>query len=401
AYLPLDTEHPKDRLAFIIDEVQAGFVLSMDALTYRAPDTVPVIAVDSDQLDLSTMSSARPQRQSRPDQLAYVIYTSGSTGKPKGVMLEHQSICNHMRWMQDTFELGAADAVMLKTPYTFDVSLCELFLPLMTGTPLVIAKPGGHKDPEYLVELINHHGITHIHFVPSLAFLFLDVCDHARCPSLRRFLLTGEAVSTELESRFLNNFPDAECWNLYGPTEAAVHASSWLCDQQSREHTVPIGKALPNTRLYVVDEHMNLMGPGLVGELLIGGVQVARGYINRPELTAERFINDPFSDEPFKAYRTGDLVKLRPDGALEYIGRNDFQVKLRGLRIELGEIESVILRHPGITQCAVLCREDRPNDQRLVAYIVAKPQLANWLADLKTHMGQLLPDYMMPQHFIQ
>lgn len=401
AYLPLDPEHPKDRLAFIIDEVQAGFVLSMDALTYRAPDTVPVIAVDSDQLDLSTMSSARPQRQSRPDQLAYVIYTSGSTGKPKGVMLEHQSICNHMRWMQDTFELGAADAVMLKTPYTFDVSLCELFLPLMTGTPLVIAKPGGHKDPEYLVELINHHGITHIHFVPSLAFLFLDVCDHARCPSLRRFLLTGEAVSTELESRFLNNFPDAECWNLYGPTEAAVHASSWLCDQQSREHTVPIGKALPNTRLYVVDEHMNLMGPGLVGELLIGGVQVARGYINRPELTAERFINDPFSDEPFKAYRTGDLVKLRPDGALEYIGRNDFQVKLRGLRIELGEIESVILRHPGITQCAVLCREDRPNDQRLVAYIVAKPQLANWLADLKTHMGQLLPDYMMPQHFIQ
>ncbi|MGM0767461.1 MAG: amino acid adenylation domain-containing protein [Pseudomonadota bacterium] len=401
AYLPLDPEHPQDRLAFIIDEVKAGFVLTLDSLKDRAPSTVEAIPVGKDDLDLSAMSAARPARPCAPDQLAYVIYTSGSTGKPKGVMLEHQSICNHMLWMQDTFALDESDAVMLKTPYTFDVSLCELFLPLMTGTPLVIAKPGGHKDPEYLVDLVNRHGITHIHFVPSLAYLFLDGCDHSRCPSLRRFLLTGEAVSTELEARFRQNFPEAECWNLYGPTEAAVHASSWLCGQETSDFSVSIGKALPNTRLYVVDHHLNLLGPGLVGELLIGGVQVARGYINRPELTAERFIDDPFSDESFKAYRTGDLVKLRGDGALEYIGRNDFQVKLRGLRIELGEIESIILRYPGITQCAVLAREDRKNDQRLVAYIVAKPQLANWLADLKAHIGQSLPEYMMPQHFIQ
>lgn len=401
AYLPLDPEHPQDRLAFIIDEVKAAFVLTLQSLSSRTPATVEAIPIDAGVLDLSAMPADRPQRPCAPDQLAYVIYTSGSTGNPKGVMLEHQSICNHMLWMQDTFALGESDAVMLKTPYTFDVSLCELFLPLMTGTPLVIAKPGGHKDPEYLVDLVNRHAITHIHFVPSLAYLFLDVCDQARCPTLRRFLLTGEAVSAELESRFASNFPGAECWNLYGPTEAAVHASSWLCGQETSNHSVSIGKALPNTRLYVVDSQMNLLGPGLVGELLIGGVQVARGYINRPELTAERFIDDPFSNEPFQAYRTGDLVKLRDDGALEYIGRNDFQVKLRGLRIELGEIESVILRYPGITQCAVLAREDRKNDQRLVAYIVAKPQLANWLSDLKAHIAQSLPDYMMPQHFIQ
>lgn len=400
AYLPLDPDHPADRLAYIIGEVKADMVLTQSALRSRVPDTVEAVALDRDGPDLTTMDPTRPNRIARSDQLAYVIYTSGSTGKPKGVMLEHQSICNHMLWMRDTFALDDTDAVMLKTPYTFDVSLCELFLPLMTGTPLVIAKPGGHKDPEYLVELINRHRITHIHFVPSLAYLFLDVCDHQRCPSLTRFLLTGEAVSTELSLRFRKHFPDAECWNLYGPTEAAVHASSWLCGRETSEHTVAIGKALPNTRLYVVDTHLNLLGTGLIGELLIAGVQVARGYINRPELTAERFIDDPFSDEPYKAYRTGDLVRMRPDGALEYIGRNDFQVKLRGLRIELGEIESVILRYPGITQCAVLAREDRKNDQRLVAYVVGKPVLADILAGLKAHIGQFLPDYMMPQHFV-
>ncbi|WP_297793911.1 non-ribosomal peptide synthetase [uncultured Marinobacter sp.] len=401
AYLPLDPEHPYDRLAFIIDEVQAGFVLTQSVLQDRVPEIGKAIPIDGNGIDLSKYHDTRPDIAISPDQLAYVMYTSGSTGQPKGVMLEHRSICNHMLWMLDTFPLDGSDAVMLKTPYTFDVSLCELFLPLMTGSELVIARPGGHKDPDYLIALINQHQITHIHFVPSLAYLFLNACHQTQCPSLRRFLLTGEAVSTELENRFKEAFPEAECWNLYGPTEAAVHASSWLCGQENSEHTVPIGRALPNTRLYVVDNRMNLVPPGLVGELLIGGVQVARGYINRPELTAERFVDDPFSEEAFKAYHTGDLVKMRSDGVLEYIGRNDFQVKVRGLRIELGEIESTILRYPGITQVAVLAREDRDKDQRLVAYIVADRELTNSLPDLKAHISQALPDYMMPQHFIQ
>ncbi|SNB55511.1 amino acid adenylation domain-containing protein [Marinobacter sp. es.042] len=401
AYLPLDPDHPHDRLAFIIDEVKAKFVLTQTALKDRVPGNVEAVAIDSNAFDLSQFSKTRPNLPCSPDQLAYVMYTSGSTGKPKGVMLEHQSICNHMLWMKETFPLDQADSVVLKTPYTFDVSLCELFLPLMTGSRLVIARPGGHKDPLYLAELIQQHQITQIHFVPSLAYLFLDVCHQEDCPSIRRFLLTGEAVSTELEARFTNAFPDAECWNLYGPTEAAVHASSWLCGQEQVDFTVPIGKALPNTRLYVVDSQGNLLSPGLAGELLIGGVQVARGYIARPELTAERFVEDPFSSESFKAYHTGDLVKMRTDGVLEYIGRNDFQVKLRGLRIELGEIESIILRYPGITQCAVLAREDRVNDQRLVAYIVAGFELEGELLALKAHIGQNLPDYMLPQHFLQ
>lgn len=400
AYLPLDPDHPHDRLAFITNEVNASFVLTQSGLKNRVPEQIEAIALDTD-VDLSGFSTGRPKLAFSASQLAYVIYTSGSTGNPKGVMLEHRSICNHMLWIKETFPLDQTDAVMLKTPYTFDVSLCELFLPLMTGSRLIIARPGGHKDPNYLAALIKQHAITHIHFVPSLAYLFLDACQQAECPSLRRFVLAGEAVSTELEARLLEAFPDAECWNLYGPTEAAVHASLWQCGKETSEHTVPMGKAPPNTRLYVVNSDGQLLAPGLVGELLIAGVQVARGYMNRPDLTDDRFIKDPFSDEPYKAYRTGDLVKMRPDGVLEYIGRNDFQVKLRGLRIELGEIESVILRFPGVTQCSVLAREDRKNDQRLVAYLVAKSDVAARLAELKDHIAQHLPDYMMPQHIIQ
>ncbi|MBW0146428.1 non-ribosomal peptide synthetase [Marinobacter arenosus] len=401
AYLPLDPDHPHDRLAFILDEVGATFVLTQSELKSRVPVSVRAVAIDAGEPDLTDYPDQRPDVDYSCTQLAYVIYTSGSTGTPKGVMLEHRSICNHMLWLQETFPLDESDAVMLKTPYTFDVSLCELFLPLMTGCRLIIARPGGHKDPEYLAALINQHQISHVHFVPSLAYLFLDICRQSDCPSLRRLILAGEAVSTELEARITEAFPDAECWNLYGPTEAAVHASLWQCGKEIFDHTVPMGKAPPNTRLYVVNQQMQLLGPGLIGELLIAGVQVARGYMNRPDLTADRFIDDPFSDEPFRAYRTGDLVKMRSDGVLEYIGRNDFQVKLRGLRIELGEIESVILRFPDITQCAVLAREDRKNDQRLVAYLVAKSKVAESLSELKTHIGQNLPDYMVPQHFIQ
>ncbi|MDO3722401.1 amino acid adenylation domain-containing protein [Marinobacter sp. chi1] len=401
AYLPLDPDHPHDRLKFIVDEVQAELVLTQSAQAEKVPQGIKTVALDTPPASLVDCPVSRPGIDYSPSQLAYVIYTSGSTGNPKGVMLEHRSICNHMLWMQEALPLNESDAVMLKTPYTFDVSLCELFGPLMCGSRLIIARPGGHKDPHYLASLVNEEKITHIHFVPSMAYLFLDQYGQAQCPSLRRFVLTGEAVSTELEARFSEAFPKAECWNLYGPTEAAVHASLWLCGQKQSTHTVPIGTALSNTRLYVVDDDMRLLAPGLVGELLIGGVQVARGYVNRPELNAERFIRDPFSDEPYTAYRTGDLVKMRTDGVLEYLGRNDFQIKLRGLRIELGEIESIVLTYPGVTQCAVLAREDRKNDQRLVAYIVSKDELADVLPQLKAHMGRQLPDYMIPQHFVQ
>ncbi|QSP93688.1 amino acid adenylation domain-containing protein [Marinobacter salinisoli] len=401
AYLPLDPEHPHDRLAFIVNEVQSEFVLTQSHLANRVPEGAKPVRLDGQDVDFERYDSHRPKVTFTATQLAYVIYTSGSTGTPKGVMLEHRSICNHMLWLKETFPLGDADAVMLKTPYTFDVSLCELFLPLMCGSKLVIARPGGHKDPNYMVDLINQHQISHMHFVPSMAYMFLNACSQAQCPSLRRLILAGEAVSTELEQRISTSFPDAECWNLYGPTEAAVHASLWRCGQESNPHTVPMGKAPPNTRLYVVNDQMQLVGPGLIGELLIAGVQVARGYINRPEMTAERFIRDPFYSDAATAYRTGDLVKMRSDGALEYIGRNDFQVKLRGLRIELGEIESVILRYPAISQCAVLAREDRKNDQRLVAYIISDRPLDEHLAALKTHIKAHLPDYMLPQHFVQ
>jgi amino acid adenylation domain-containing protein len=400
AYLPLDPEHPAERIDYILQEAGACIVLTQTAFVSRLPDTVKIMAVNEAAELLAAQPTTRPQVSIKPQQLAYVIYTSGSTGKPKGVMNEHQAICSQMMWMDEVYALQPNDSVVQKTPYTFDVSLWELFLPLMSGSLLVMAKPDGHKEASYLIDLVNQHKITHIHFVPSMLYLFLQEANQQRCPSLRRFILSGEAVTKDLEQRFTKAFADVECWNLYGPTEAAVHATSWLCCQGDSLNTVPIGRPVSNTRLYVVDENLKLQPPGVPGELLIAGVQVARGYVNRPDLTEQRFIADPFVAGAGRVYRTGDLVRLRDDGVIEYIGRNDFQVKVRGLRIELGEIEAVIKQFFGISQCVVLAREDRANDQRLVAYLVTEDGSAPDSAHLRDHIRLTLPDYMVPQHFV-
>jgi amino acid adenylation domain-containing protein len=398
AYLPLDPEHPQDRIDYILEEAGAQWVITQARFSHRFPSSLAVIALDEAETLLAQQPSHRPLRPIDPAQMAYVIYTSGSTGKPKGVMNEHQAVCNNMLWMQELYQLSPADSVIQKTPYTFDVSVWELFLPLIAGSRLVIAKPGGHKEAAYIVDLINQHQVTHVHFVPSMAYLFLLEADQARCPSLVRVFASGEAVSKDLETRFCAAFPDVEFWNLYGPTEAAIHVTYWRCGQHDSGSSVPIGRALSNTRLYVVNEDLQLQPPGVPGELLLGGVQVARGYLNRPDLTAQRFIPDPFvADLPGRVYRTGDLVSLRDDGVVDYIGRNDFQVKVRGQRIELGEIEAVISQFPGVTQSVVMAREDRANDQRLVAYTLGT---APDFAQLREHLRKALPDYMLPQHLV-
>lgn len=401
AYLPLDPEHPMDRVEYIVEEAGAKLVLSQARFAQNLPKQVAQLAVDTAQELLSGFSSQRPQVVIKPDQMAYVIYTSGSTGKPKGVMNEHQAVCNHMRWMQETYRLTPQDKVVQKTPYTFDVSLWELFLPLMCGSQLIMAKPGGHKETAYLIELVNQHQITHIHFVPSMLYLFLQEADDQKCPSIKRVLASGEAVAKDLEQRFAKSFADVELWNLYGPTEAAIHVTYWLCAQGDQATSVPIGYPLSNTRLYVVDNNLKLQPPGVPGELLLAGIQVARGYVNRPDLTQERFIADPYvQDKPGRVYRTGDLVRMRDDGVIDYIGRNDFQVKLRGQRIELGEIELVLSQFPGVIQTVVLAREDRKNDQRLVAYLMTKDGKAPENQALRDHLRGYLPDYMVPAHFV-
>lgn len=400
AYLPLDFEHPQERIDYILAEAQAKIVLTQQSFVDKLPASVSVLAVDQASEFLAKQSSSRPLLAINPAQLAYVIYTSGSTGKPKGVMIEHEAICTHLLWMDEVYSLKTSDKVAQKTPYTFDVSVWEFFLPLMSGSQLVMAKPGGHKEVGYLIELINQYHITHAHFVPSMLYLFLQDADAAKCPSLRRVLSSGEAVTKDLETSFLAAFPQVEYWNLYGPTEAAVDVTSWLCAGDSPS-TVPIGRPVSNTRLYVVNDDLKLQPPGVPGELLIGGQQVGRGYVNRPDLTEQRFIADPFvSDKPGRVYRTGDLVRLRDDGVIEYIGRNDFQVKVRGLRIELGEIEAVLNQYPGVRQSVILAREDRKNDQRLVAYMVTSDGASPESSKLRDHLRAYLPDYMVPQHFV-
>lgn len=400
AYLPLDPEHPADRIEYIVHEAGARWVLTTEAFVGKLPADVLCLTMEDAPQRLAELPVSRPNRAVKPEHLAYVIYTSGSTGKPKGVMNEHQAVCNHMLWMQEQFALTPADKVLQKTPYTFDVSLWELFLPLMCGAQLVMAKPGGHKEAGYLVELIQQQGITHTHFVTSMGYLFLQDADQARCPSLKRVLSSGEAVTKDFEQRFSQAFPDVELWNLYGPTEAAIHITHWQCALGDGGSSVPIGRALPNNRLYIVNEQGKLQPPGVPGELLLAGVQVARGYLNRPDLTQERFISDTYLASGERVYRTGDLVRLRDDGQVEYLGRNDFQVKVRGQRIELGEIESVLSQYPGITQTVVLAREDRVNDQRLVAYMLCQSQPKPESAALREHLRLHVPDYMVPQHFV-
>ena len=278
---------------------------------------------------------------------------------------------NRLLWMQEQYRLTADDAVLQKTPFSFDVSVWEFFWPLFTGARLVMARPEGHKDPAYLRQVIRDEGISTLHFVPSMLDVFLAYGDTRDCSGLRQVMCSGEALPGSLVRRFKQQLPQVGLHNLYGPTEAAVDVTAWDCagPLQSTPDNTPIGKPIANTRIYLLDGHMQPVPRGVVGELYIGGVQVARGYLNREQLTAERFLKDPFSEAPgARLYRTGDLGRYRADGAIEYLGRNDDQVKIRGLRIELGEIQARLTQLDGVKEAVVLAREDVPGDLRLVAY---------------------------------
>jgi amino acid adenylation domain-containing protein len=334
-----------------------------------------------------------------PDRLAYMIYTSGSTGHPKGALNTHRGICNRLLWMQEQYELTARDAVLQKTPLSFDVSVWEVFWPLMAGARLVLAQPGGHRDPVYLAQLIASENVTVTHFVPSLLQLFLEQPGLERCQPLRLIISSGETLSPELAQRCLTALP-VRLENLYGPTEAAVDVTSWTCRRGLAGRTVPIGRPVANTQIYIVDEHLQPAPCGVPGELLIGGVQVGRGYHNRPELTAERFVADPFSGEPgARMYRTGDLARWLPDGNIEFIGRRDLQVKLRGVRIELGEIDAALERHADISR-AVTVLHEASGEKRLASFCVPRPGAAPTVEALRNFLRERLPEAMVPAALI-
>ncbi len=402
AYVPLEPSYPRERIADILKDANISIVLTQAHLRHVFSDCeAQVLCLDSDwDVIVADQSGEKPACRITMENLAYTIYTSGSTGKPKGVMNTHRGILNRLFWMQDMFGLTPSDCVLHKTPFSFDVSVWELFWPLMYGATLVVARPEGHKDNDYLVRTINERQVTMMHFVPSMLGLFLQAKDVDSCRSLRDVVCSGEALSVDLQRRFFAKL-DARLHNLYGPTEAAVDVTSWECRRDDTANTVPIGRPVANTQIYILDRFLHLVPVGVAGELHIGGVQVARGYLNRPELTAERFVHDPFSDDPHaRLYKTGDLARCRPDGAIEYLGRIDHQVKLQGFRIELGEIESLLSQHPAIRAAAVGVFGDTAADKRLAAYLV--PQVGAPLSDrhLRDYLKRRLPAHMVPVAFV-
>jgi amino acid adenylation domain-containing protein len=402
AYVPLDPDYPRERLESMISDAKPQVLLTQAHLWEQLPaTTAQIICLDRDWQSVAQEGTDNLPRVGDGKHLAYVIYTSGSTGKPKGVGNVHEAIVNRLLWMQDMYRLTAADRVLQKTPYSFDVSVWEFFWPLMTGACLVVARPGGHKDPVYLVDLIVERQITTLHFVPSMLSIFLEADGVERCDSIRRVFASGEALPYELEKRFFERLK-AELHNLYGPTEAAVDVTYWHCQPDLDQPIVPIGRPVANTQIYILDRNLKPVPVGVAGELHIGGIQLARGYLNRPDLTAEKFIPNPFSQGPHGArlYKTGDLARFLPDGNIEYLGRIDHQVKLRGFRIELGEIETVLAEDTDIRQAVVSARQDTPGNKQLVAYIVLAAGRTFDAARTRERLKDKLPEYMVPAKFV-
>ncbi|MFL6332077.1 MAG: amino acid adenylation domain-containing protein, partial [Pyrinomonadaceae bacterium] len=401
AYLPLDPAYPKERLALMLGDSRPATLLCHEQTAGSLPEWGGrLVTLAADCALVAGQESANPPRVTSGDNAAYVIYTSGSTGLPKGAVNTHRGIRNRLLWMQQEYGLTGGDCVLQKTPYSFDVSVWEFFWPLMTGARLVLARPGGHRDARYLVELIREEQVSTLHFVPPMLRAFLSEEGVEECASLKRVICSGEELSPDLQERFYAR-TNAELHNLYGPTEAAVDVTSWACARDGGLKTVPIGRPISNTRVYILDLQRQLVPAGVAGELYIGGVGVARGYLNRPALTAERFVPDPFSGEPgARLYRTGDLTRHLPDGEIEYLGRIDHQVKIRGYRIELGEVETVLARHEGVREGVVVSREDAAGDPRLVAYVVARPGASLSTEQLRSHLKERLPDYMIPSFFV-
>ena len=428
AYVPLDPAYPQDRLVYMLADSSPVALLTeqsllpmVQSLVQQVQQMQPALAQGLAVVDLAADSSSNlspsqpvpwqacatsnPQVAGLTAQhLAYVIYTSGSTGMPKGVMNAHTGVVNRLLWGQAQFGMTPDERVLQKTPFSFDVSVWEFFWPLSCGAQLVMARPQGHQDPQYLEQIIEQAGITTMHFVPSMLQVFLAQFSQANVSSLRRVMCSGEALPYALQQRFFACMPHVPLHNLYGPTEAAIEVTYWPCDSASHVGIVPIGRPIQNTRIYILDAHGQPVPPGVAGEIHIGGVGVARGYLNRDDLSTERFVPDPFAIVANgRMYKTGDLGRYLPDGAVEYIGRNDFQIKIRGFRIELGEIEARLAAHPGVAEAVVVAHETAAGTQ-LVAYFSAQrdaDQDALRSEKLRSYLGAGLPEYMVPAVLMQ
>jgi len=398
AYVPLEPEHPAERTRHIVAETEMKVVLCQDRFRHLMSER-EVLVVDVQEL-LAGNGDEEPMTLAPvdPDDVAYVMYTSGSTGRPKGVANRHRGVVNQALSLDDRIGLGPADVVLHKTAFGFDPSVRELFWPLLSGARLVVAAPGEHRDPLYLIETTVRHGVTVIAFVPSMLRLFLDQPGARSCTSLRTVTCGGEALTRDLQDRFFSALPNAALYNLYGPTEAAVQVTAWRCRRDDALAIVPIGAPMANTSIHILDDRMRRVPIGVPGEIYIGGVQVAAGYVNREDLTAARFIADPFDPEG-RLYRTGDQARWLPDGQIDFIGRMDHQVKVRGMRIELGEIEAVLAEHPAVLEAAVTLRDDASGEPTLAAYVLPRSGSTVEATEARDHLKRLLPRHMIPSSF--
>jgi amino acid adenylation domain-containing protein len=399
AYIPLDPDYPRDRLQFMVEDAAAPVLLSRSSLRGLVAGS-PARIVEIDALaDLPRHGGRRLGRRALPSSLAYVLYTSGSTGRPKGVMITHRSLVNHMVWMREAFPLGADDRVLQRTPFSFDASVWEFYAPLVSGAQLVLDRPGNRLDADFLIRLIAEKRVTALQVVPSMLRLLLAHDELAACKDLRRVFVGGEALRPDLVARFFATL-GASLVNLYGPTETTIECVTWVLRRE--DAVVPIGRPISNTSIRVLDRQLQPVPVGAPGELYVAGAGLARGYLGRPALTAESFLPDFWDAEPgSRMYKTGDLVRLLPEGVLEYLGRVNDQVKLRGFRIELGEIGAVLAQHPGIEQALAVVREDVPGEQRLVAYWVSRDAEPPRVGELRSFLGERLPEHMVPASFVR
>lgn len=399
AYVPLDPDYPADRLAFMLADSGATVLVTAPNLVDRLPQhSVTTIHVHSAYWNHPSHDGDEYDTPNRctPEDLAYVMYTSGSTGRPKGAMNTHRGVCNFLLRSCEVHGFAPADVILQKTPISFDPSVWEIFGSLISGARLVLARPRDHADPGYLASVIADHGVTVLNVVPSMLQVLLEMPDiQQQGTPLRIVVCGGETLSLALQNRFFSL--TAALHNAYGPTEAAVNTCDWACERGSTRNTVPLGRPLPNVQVYILDVAREPAPIGVAGELHIGGVGVGRGYLKRPQLTTDHFVPDPFSANVHsRMYRTGDICRFRSDGVIEYLGRRDYQLKLRGVRVELGEIETVLAAHPGVREVVVIAREDPLEDIRLVAYVVPHAGVQLSESALRAYLQGILITQMIP-----